>query len=108
MRVPTNTQRLAALARPDLVRWDAEMALASTQPMRLLYSLQIVRSRLLPAHLPEPHAPAISAMAQWKARFMAAGFRPLFIAFVELDRRRLLTSCTPRSSRPRSRSYVPL
>ena len=84
MRVPTNAQRLAALARPDLVRWDSEMALASTQPMRLLYSLQIVRSRLLPAYLPEPHAPAISAMAHWKARFMASGFRPLFIAFVSL------------------------
>ena len=84
MRVPTSTDRLAALARPDHVSWEAEMALEATQPMRLLYSLQVVRAWLLPSYLPEPHAPAIAAIAQWKARFMATGFRPLFAAFVRL------------------------
>ena len=84
MRVPTNCQSLAHLAHPESVRWEAEMAQAHTQPMKLLYSLQIARSRLLPAYLPEPHAPAISAMAQWKTAFMACGFRPLFRAFIDL------------------------
>jgi hypothetical protein len=84
MRVPTNSQSLAHLAHPESVRWEAEMAQAHTQPMKLLYSLQIARSRLLPAYLPEPHAAAVSAMAQWKTAFMACGFRPLFRAFIDL------------------------
>ena len=41
MRVPTNSQSLAHLAHPQTVAWEAEMAQAATQPMRLLYSLQV-------------------------------------------------------------------
>ena len=67
MRVPTYAQRLSALNRPDLFDWRAELSLREHEPMRVLYMMQIVYAKLLPAYVPEMES-HLAQMAAWKAR----------------------------------------
>ena len=83
MRVPTYAQRLSALNRPDRMTWPLELSLREHEPMRVLYMMQIVSAKLLPAYVPEMDS-HVAQMAAWKSRFMQHGFFPLFATFAEL------------------------
>ena len=84
MRVPSWSLRLASLQRPEAVQWRREMSLLDRQPMRVLYTMQAVCAKLLPADVPEPRAASVQQMALWKQRFMGHGFITLFETFVQL------------------------
>ena len=84
MRVPSWSLRLVSLQRPEAVQWRKEMSLLDRQPMRVLYTMQAVCAKLLPADVPEPRAASVQQMALWKQRFMGHGFITLFETFVQL------------------------
>ena len=75
LRVPTHVGRLQALQRPEAVDWRAEVDVLERQPMRALYTMQVVCAKLLPVEVPhDSYGAAVQQMASWKARFMAHGF----------------------------------
>ena len=85
LRVPTHVGRLQALQRPEAVDWRAEVDVLERQPMRALYTMQVVCAKLLPVEVPhDSYGAAVQQMASWKARFMAHGFVTLFETFVAL------------------------
>ena len=85
LRVPTHVGWLQALQRPEAVDWRAEVDVLERQPMRALYTMQVVCAKLLPVEVPhDSYGAAVQQMASWKARFMAHGFVTLFETFVAL------------------------
>ena len=81
LRVPTHVGRLQALQRPEAVDWRAEVDVLERQPMRALYTMQVVCAKLLPVEVPHDSYGAAVRDGELEGALMAHGFVTLFETF---------------------------